>query len=338
MRTKLVLLLVIMCSCEEKSQIFLDLFSNSISKEMVVIEEVIPDSLNMPEAILSNGDYLVFIESALPQLLTFYDFEKNLFSHGLNKGQGVDEAISVQTIGVGRNIGEVYASDLVTQSVFLLSLDESMAKVKKDSINMKVRFCEVSYDNDLTFFLLVGDEKRFLMKSNGQYNKFGENIAITGMSPEIVSQTLQGPCAISSKRKRIAWFSVYGDVMEIYDYSDLNNIVLVKSNVCNLPIFNSSNGALNFKTKLNVSSVTSDDNYIYALYNEKNLEQAAQDRAQAFFSKKVLLFDWDGNPCFVVELNRPVKSITYDKKKNMILCLGINDNLEYAVFGFSADI
>ena len=52
---------------------------------------------------------------------------------------------------------------------------------------------------------------------------------------------------------------------------------------------------------------------IYALYNERNLEQAAQNRAQAFFSKKVLLFDWNGTPRFIVELDRPIKSITYDR-------------------------
>ena len=95
---------------------------------------------------------------------------------------------------------------------------------------------------------------------------------------------------------------------------------------------------MGFQTKLSVSSVTSDDNYIYALYNERNLEQAAQNRAQVFFSKKVLLFDWNGTPRFIVELDRPIKSITYDKKRNMVLCLGLNNDLEYAVFGFSVDV
>ena len=55
-----------MCSCENKPQTFLDLFSNSISKEMVVQDYVPTDSLSMPEAILSDGDYLVFLEPALP--------------------------------------------------------------------------------------------------------------------------------------------------------------------------------------------------------------------------------------------------------------------------------
>lgn len=337
MRKSLFLLLIIICSCENKPQVFLDLFSNNISKK-IVIQEIPTDSLSMPEAILSDGDYLVFLEPSLPQLLTFYDCEKKTFSHGLNKGQGADEAISVQTIGSAKNKGEIYASDLANQSVFLLSLDDSIKKVRKDSINIVARFCEVAYDDELAFFLLVGDEKRFLMKANGQLNKVGENIIIPDISSEIVSQTLQGPCTISSKNKRIAWFSVYGDVMEIYDYSNLSNITLVQSHVCSLPIFNGNDGALNFKTKLSVSSVTSDNNYIYALYNERSLEQAAQNRAQAFFSKKILLFDWNGNPRFIVELDRPVKSITCDKKRNMILCLGLNDDLEFAVFGFPIDM
>lgn len=55
-------------------------------------------------------------------------------------------------------------------------------------------------------------------------------------------------------------------------------------------------------------------------------------------SKKVLLFYWNGTPRFIVELDRPIKSITYDKKRNMVLCLGLNNDLEYAVFGFPVDV
>lgn len=66
MKIKFLLLLIVMCSCENKPQTFLDLFSNSISKEMVVQDYVPTDSLSMPEAILSDGDYLVFLEPAEP--------------------------------------------------------------------------------------------------------------------------------------------------------------------------------------------------------------------------------------------------------------------------------
>ena len=65
-----------MCSCENKPQTFLDLFSNSISKEMVVQDYVPTDSLSMPEAILSDGDFLEFFERALQHLMTFNDCGK----------------------------------------------------------------------------------------------------------------------------------------------------------------------------------------------------------------------------------------------------------------------
>ena len=48
MKIKFLLLLIVMCSCENKPQTFLDLFSNSISKEMVVQDYVPTDSLSMP--------------------------------------------------------------------------------------------------------------------------------------------------------------------------------------------------------------------------------------------------------------------------------------------------
>ena len=49
-------------------------------------------------------------------------------------------------------------------------------------------------------------KKRFLMKANGQYRKIGENIVIPNISPEIVSQTLQGPCTISSEKNGLLGF------------------------------------------------------------------------------------------------------------------------------------
>ena len=47
----------------------------------------------------------------------------------------------------------------------------------------------------------------------------------------ILIQMLQGPCTISSEKKRIAWFSVYGDVMEIYDYPANYLIILAMKDV-----------------------------------------------------------------------------------------------------------
>lgn len=74
--------------------------------------------------------------------------------------------------------------------------------------------------------------------------------------------------------------------MEIYNYSDINQIKLELSNVICPPVFASASmeaGVMDPKTKLSVSSVVSDGKYIYALYNEKTLLEIMQNnREQAF--------------------------------------------------------
>ncbi|MCI1682560.1 MAG: TolB-like 6-bladed beta-propeller domain-containing protein [Bacteroides sp.] len=88
------------------------------------------------------------------------------------------------------------------------------------------------------------------------------------------------------------------------------------------------------KTKLSVASVTSDDDYIYALYNGHVLEDAVGSRDDILLSNKLLVFDWEGTPCMAIKLDRPIKSITYDKKEHLILALGLNEKKDFALYSF----
>ncbi|MCI1682559.1 MAG: hypothetical protein LKI39_08400 [Bacteroides sp.] len=72
----------------------------------------------------------------------------------------------------------------------------------------------------------------------------GENLCIANIPSEVVSRTLQGPCCLSSKRKRIVWFSIYGDAMEIYDYSNLNKIKVITSKLICPPVFDMAGGVI----------------------------------------------------------------------------------------------
>ena len=96
----------------------------------------------------------------------------------------------------------------------------------------------------------------------------------------------------------------------------------------------SKNGTLDFHTKMGVTSLAATDEYIYALYNERNLKEAIKNRNNAFFTNKILLFTWEGEPYKIVEVDKQIKSITYDKKNDVLLCLGLNENLDYAVYSF----
>ena len=142
---------------------------------------------------------------------------------------------------------------------------DSIQFVKIDNRAPKHSSCAVAYDGDMAFFLNIADEKRFTCYHKEKTVKFGDMVNLSNLSSLAISHALQGPCLVNPFTKKIAWFSVYGDVMEIYNYSDINQIKLELSNVICPPVFASASmeaGVMDPKTKLSVSSVVSDGKYI----------------------------------------------------------------------------
>jgi len=324
----------LLCGCH-KYESYLDMFSVTEKKQLQLLEDFPIDSLDKPEIILSTNSHLVFLEPLNEHQLKLYNKSTKEFSHFLKRGQGPDEAVNIQTIGYKDDTNEIYATDLPTQSLFFISDDTKAGSLmRRYKTPFKQRFCDVVFDGDLSFFLQSAGEERFLFSSADTTFAFGEDIYIPGIKPEVVQKSLQGPCAISPDRKLFAGFSAYGDVMQIYDYSRPDDIRCVCSHVCSLPIITAEDGEMNLKTKLGVTSVAADAEYIYVLYNENILLDALKNRDRLFFSDKVLVFTWDGEARAVLQLDRPVKSITYDKSQNRVLCLGLNDDFSYGVFYF----
>lgn len=333
-------LVALLVSCNDAPKTFPDLFTDKITQKLCAVEKFPTDSLGEPDAILAVDKYWFFLEPKLKKQLTCYNVLNNSFCHKLSKGNGSDEVIGVQTIGLGKSSNEIYITDIMKQNILRSVVGDSISEFSIDRKWDKFRFCDVAYDDDVEFAVLVGENKRFGIRKKDEIRLFGENVGISGVSPEVVSQVLQGPCFVSPIEKKIVWFSVYGDVMEVYDYTDLDNIVLVESNVVCLPVFDKSfsynKGVIDLRTKLGVSSLTATKNYIYALYNKRNLKEALENRNDAFIANTILLFTWDGKPYKMIEVDKRIKSITYDEKNNVILCLGLNENLDYTVFYFPA--
>lgn len=326
----------IIYGCQKSDESYLDLFSTKQEMQLHPLKDFPIDSLSKPEIIFSSGSHLVFLEPFNDYQLTLYNQTTKKISHILKKGQGPDEVISLQTIGYKYDTDEIYATDLPSQSVLFISDSiKAGCLLHRFKPQINTYFCDVAFDGDLSFFLQTANDKRFLATTADSTFAFGEDIFISGVNPGIVQKSLQGPCVISPDKKRLAWFSVYGDVMQIYDYSCIDDIKCICSNICKLPILSTDDGVMNLKTKLSVASVTSDKDYIYALYNQNSLFDALQNRDQMFFSDKILIFNWNGEAHCVLQLDRPIKSITYDKSQNRILCLGLNDDLSYGVFYFN---
>lgn len=336
----IIILLLSFFSCKNTKEInFLELFEKKEDITLLPFNNVIIDSLMSPDIFISAGDYLIFSEPKLPYLLSSYNFKTHAFKRFLRKGQGVNEAINIQTLGQLNNDNSFYAHDVMSQSIFLFSINDLSETIEKDSLPSSYNVSSLAYDDNLAFYMIVGDSARFVVKHDDNFVSLGEMPKVDDILPQVLSQSLQGPSLVSFENKKLAWFSVYGDIMEIYNYSNPNNIYLVKSSVVNLPVYSKSSernsGVLALNTKLSVSSVTSDGKYIYALYNENKIEDAVKKGDDIFFCKKILVFDWEGNPVKILNVDRQLRSITYRKEDGKLYCLGLAENLDPAVYFFS---
>lgn len=332
-----VALLFFLISCGDGNvKTYLNLFNEEQNVELSLVNDFPIDSLGAPDALLTIGNYLIFSEPQMPYLLACYNLETKNFRRILSKGQGVNEAINIQTMGKAQDDMHFYAHDVMLQSTFIISLTDALFKIEKDTLMPNGENCSLAYDDNSAFFLRVNCAKRFTMRKNNEFVDFGDNIQIKGVSPEVTSHILQGPCVISPLKKRLAWFSIYGDVMEIYDYSNCENIGLVISRKICLPVFDKTNGmdnpALDQKTKLSASSVTSDERFIYMLYNENLLEKVLDLKNDIFYSNKILIFDWEGKPYKAINVDQRIKSISYSEERNALICLGINKELDATLY------
>lgn len=335
-----IILLLSFSSCRDtKDKTFLNLFEKNEDIDLLVFNSTVMDSLMSPDIFIAAGDYLIFSEPKLPYLLSSYNINTHAFKRFLRKGQGGDEAVNIQTLGRMNKDNSFYAHDVMSQSIFLFSIKDSLNTMKKDSLPPSYSICSLAYDDNLAFYMVVGDSTRFAIRQNDILASFGEMPKVDGILPQVLSQSLQGPSLISFENKKLVWFSVYGDVMEIYNYSDPANISLVKSSVVKLPVYSKSaernSGVLALNTKLSVSSVTSDEKYIYALYNENLLKDAAKKGDDIFCCKKILVFDWEGNPVKILNVDKQLRSITYRKEDRKLYCLGLNENLDPTIYYFS---
>ncbi len=328
------LTVIIIASCGKKeTETFIEKF-NVI--ETITLKEAMPELKNVmqePNCFYFLNHYILVSEPKLDSILLIFDTQTKEYKHTISKGQGTNEALKISNISMGNKPNSCSLFDNLSQLIYIANIDSlSSISIKKDTLlhagNTKN---SVAYDDTLAFYENVNEHKRFTLASPSRTIHFGNEIQINNLSPIMLTKVLQGPCSLSSSKKRFFWFSSYGDVFEIYDYSNIENITTICSLALNLPNAN-MNGALGLEDKLGAISVTSDNNYIYALYSGKTLEQCLKDRSKALYSDKILIFDWDGNPCKVLNLDREVFSIAYSEMYDKLYCLGLDDDLNYTIY------
>jgi len=289
------------------------------------------DSIGQPDFILSVGDFIVLSEPKFKSLISVFNLKTNRMYKTLPKGIGPDEMPDIMQMGMLNN-DEFFVRSTHSKEFFIYSSVDSFSSVHKKHIVPPNS--GTSYWSENLILSTNTGEKRYSaydMTKNIQ-SEFGEDLPFNDFSQTTVSQLLFGMSIGSDELKRYAWFSMYGEAFEIYNYSNPLEIKLVKQTVGILPIIVSESMAFSLDSKLGFPSITTNDSYIFALYSENTLKDAIEKRDEIFYCNVILIYDWDGNPVKKLLLDKPVRSISFNKKHNMIYCVGLDNDFNIGLF------
>ena len=71
---------------------------------------------------------------------------------------------------------------------------------------------------------------------------------------------------------------------------------------------------------------TASDDYIFALYNQNTFKDIAKLKDDIFFSRQILIYNWDGLPIKILNLNEKVKAISFDKTNNCLYGIACDEH------------
>jgi hypothetical protein len=131
-----------------------------------------------------------------------------------------------------------------------------------------------------------------------------------------------------------------GEAIEIYDYSDLKHIKLVKQFTGITPFISINNNipAFSVKSKLGFMSLTCNDNYIYALYSDNYFYDFTKKGEDALMCNKILVYDWEGMPIKILQTDKNIRSISCNEKYNRVFCVGHDNNKDSKIFYFNCEL
>lgn len=323
----LFLLLLLLDSCRDyESQTFDRMFEYNKDALLSDVYWFPHDSLYFPNWIqIIDDDNILFSNANSSYLLSNYNRKMRVFDHFLKIGYGKKRVSNVYTMGeVNTSDLMISLCDTVSKSLSVVNIGDSRC-IMDEEMELPDNICSIAYDSTYLFFVNFDSENHYTIKNieTGETKWFGHEVASRRLYFEGNTNVVKGPCIASSVNKRVAWFSIFDDIFEIYDYREIENIYLVRSNITSTREL--SDEAVGERTKIGVFSLATDDKYIYALYNREECNNFLRLKNGTLYSSEILMFDWSGIPYKKVKLNRKIKSIAYSKADQALFCIGLDD-------------
>jgi hypothetical protein len=300
--------------------------------KLIEMVEYPSDSIGHADFIFSHGDFIILSEPKLNHLISNYNMKTKSFSRFLSKGTGPNELPDVQQIGLLKKDSLFFVKSTFSKDIFVYDFKNNSLLIQKQEPGDNVSFF---FDNDKVICSKYG-KKRFSLHDtqNKSTVEFGDSIIIANCSLDLVSYVLQGLCAGNAELKKIVWASIYGDIFEIYDYGNPDNIKTVFSMKGVLPVIESSQDQPVFSvdSKFGIVSIAVTNKYIYMLYNENKIKDFPDKKDDILLCNKILVYDWNGTPQKILKTNKLIKSISCNEKYRKIFCIGYDDDANGKIF------
>lgn len=267
------------------------------------------DSIVLPEIIATCDDYVIWSEKKGNCLLKISDCEGNILSSGIKKGRALDELLNITQILI-HNRGFIVC-DVFKKKAYSFSLEKNLV-IKDKSFDIDA-FSTIAVSGDTIVGVAKHGKCKYESKLIGgkTISKFGD-YSYYGLNTEIGCGLLQGHICINEVKGRIACFSYYAGAYEIADYRCHK---IVRSEKLEDFSFDGNSGGqvlMGPESKLNFISTVSSENFIYALYDGKDLKYYMMNRGDSPSGHNICVFDWNGNYVKCIKLDVPVTSISWN--------------------------
>jgi hypothetical protein len=327
-------------SCQKTTTSFTDSFSQKQVCNLAEMMEYPADSIGHADFIFSHEDFILLSEPKSDYLLSLYNIKTKAFNRFLTKGNGPYDLLDVQQINLYKDDSSFFVKSTFGENLYVYKFDNPYSNDDLRKIKIKTNTTSIFFDENNIIYSQYGKKRFAIYNTQNEFlREFGDSINIDNCTQELVSHIIQGLCLGNTKLQRYVWASVYGDIFEIYDYKNINQIKTIASVKSVLPIVTISQNQPIFSTdtKLGIVSLTATDAYIYMLYNENIIKNFESQKDDILLCNKILIFDWDGNPHKILKLNRKIRSISYNRKYDRIYCIGYDDNNDGKIFFINVD-
>ncbi|MDR2909861.1 MAG: TolB-like 6-bladed beta-propeller domain-containing protein [Bacteroidales bacterium] len=351
-------LLFIFWACNNNKNIsIVDSFTTkqALTHKVFEVQNGANELLN-PYSIAVSGNTMTTHNFRTPNIFTTIDIATGrIIKHWGTMGQGPNEFLGRidmynNYLGTGLNIWDDYTrklyffsnSNLEHDSIYFQNI---AINIKDDELNI---YDSVIQLDTFVFFASGGNnDKLFTLfdTKNNETKGLGDfppedKTEIKDLPPLFKKMAYNGRVRYNSSLKKLVYVSIASEMFEIYNF-DGSGVELSKGNYSTIPEYKEvvrENGNRRgvvtaiINGRGNNMAVTVSDENIFILYQDYERLGMESEMDYKLYADIVLVFDWNGEPVKIYELDSYVSSITYDKTRNRLWAVHNNPDPEIIYF------